>query len=110
MKEKENGEKKGTLAGARTRALKFKVAPKLFGPAVRYVFFGENNIALYTGHARVTHGIRHAARLNLDDNVSQTVPAPGNRELWHAVPFSRRYVRMIKISTFRKIEDTWYKK
>ena len=46
MKEKENGEKKGTLAGARTRALKFKVAPKLFGPAVRYVFFGENNIAL----------------------------------------------------------------
>ena len=75
MKEKENGEKKGTLAGARTRALKFKVAPKLFGPAVRYVFFGENNIALYTGHARVTHGIRHAARPNMDHDVYNPNPS-----------------------------------
>ena len=93
MKEKENGEKKGTLAGARPRALKSKVAPKPFGPAVRYVFFGENHIALYTGHARVTHGNGTQRALTwITMSITQTRPCTGNPELCQAVQFPRRYV------------------
>ena len=77
-------------------------------------FLGEGGImALHTVHARVTHGARHAARPDLDDNVPQTCPCTGSPELWQAVPFCKE-IRMIyepKTPTFRKMEDTcyWYK-
>ena len=68
------GEGKGTLAGARTRILELKVAPKLFGSAACF-FFRKISIAVrHKAHARVTHGTRHAARPNMDDNAPQTCP------------------------------------
>ena len=44
-------------------------------------FFREKTIALHTAHSRVTHGTRHAARPNLDNNVAQTCPCTGNPEV-----------------------------
>ena len=71
----------------------------------RTVFDKEKRISLHTVHARVTHGTRHTARPNLDDDVPRSCPCTGNPELWHAVPFSTRCLSA-KNNIFEKKENT----
>ena len=57
-----------------------------------YVFFRKTNITLHTAHARITHGARHAARSNLNDNIPETCAFTGNPEMLRTVNFSKRYI------------------
>ena len=89
-KREKRQEQKESLPGVGTRVLKLKVAPTLYLDRRPVVFFIRKKASHYTAHARVTHGTRHAARQNLDDNVPQTCSSTVNPELWQAVPFSKR--------------------
>ena len=62
-----------------------------------------------TGHARVTPGIRDAARRNLDENVPQTCPFPAQVTQRCGNPFRfQRDAYEKKTPTCRKMEDAWY--
>ena len=55
---------------------------KILEPAAYFhVLFRKTNITLHTAHARITHGARHAACSNLNDNVPETCAFTGNPEM-----------------------------